>query len=235
MSATLAVGGWLAALTMATAWRIALARRAERVARACHELRGPLVSARLAARLAAGTAPAAQGPLGAIDLELGRAGRALATLDAVERGSRGARMRTFPLGPLLDDAADAWRGAAWTRGRRLRVEPPPADVLLRGDRLRLLEAVGHLLANALEHGGGAILLRSRASAHTVRVEVLDEGRGLPAPIGELTRRPAGRLGRRGGGLALAADVAARYGGRLAAAPSERGARLVLELPTAREP
>lgn len=236
MSATVAAGGWLAALTVATAWRIALARRAELVARACHELRGPLTSARLAARLAQRAAPPEAEPasranlLQAIDLELGRAGLALADFDAAWHGGcAGDRVTTFALAPLLEDAAGAYRGEAWTRSRRLRLEPPPDGVELRGDRLRLAQAIGNLLANALEHGGGEVVLRARASACTVRIEVLDEGRGLPAPIGELTRRPRGRHGH---GLAVAEDVAARFGGRLAAAPSERGARLVLELPTA---
>ena len=235
MSATVAVGGWLAALGVAAVWRIVLARRMELVARACHELRGPLTSARLAVQLASRTSPpaAARGPLRAIDLELGRAGLALEDLSAAQRGAwAGDRTRTFALAPLLVDAAEAWRGAAWARGVRLRLEQPPDDVLLRGDRLRLAQACGNLLANAIEHGGGDVWLRARASAHTVRIEVLDGGPGLPAPVAELVRRPRAGRGPRGRGLAIAADVAARHGGRLAAAPCERGARLVLELPTA---
>jgi signal transduction histidine kinase len=235
MSATIAAGGWLVAIAVAATWRIVLARRMELVARACHELRGPLTAARLAAHLATRTvSPAApHGPLEAIDLELDRARLALADLDAARQGGRaGDRLQTFALGPLLTDAAAAWRADAWTRGRRLRLEPPPEGVTLRGDRLRLAQACGNLLANALEHGAGDVRVRARASAHTVRIEVLDEGPGLPAPVTELVRRPRAGRGLRGRGLAVAADVAARHGGRLAAAPSERGARLVLELPTA---
>jgi signal transduction histidine kinase len=236
MSMPVAIGGWLAALGLAAAWRIALARRMELVARACHELRGPLTAARLALRLASGGVPGPRGseprgPLAAVDLELGRAGLALADLAAAQRGARASdRIERFALAPLLVDAAAAWRPAAWTKGVRLWLEPPPADVVLRGDRLRLAQACGNLLANAIEHGGGEVLLRARASRHTVRIEVLDDGPGLPAPVAELTRRPRGGRGARGRGLAIAADAAARFGGRLAAAPSERGARLVLELP-----
>jgi signal transduction histidine kinase len=239
MSATVAVGGWLATLGVAAAWRLVLARRMELVARACHELRGPLTAARLAVHAAERGVPpqrAREGSrslLSAIDLELDRAGLALADLAAAQRGARaGDRIETFALAPLLVDAAAAWRATAWTKGVRLRLEPPPQGVLLRGDRLRLAQACGNLLANAIEHGGGQVLLRARASAHTVRIEVLDHGPGLPAPVAVLTRRPRGGRGPRGRGLAIAADVAARHGGRLASAPCERGARLVLELPTA---
>lgn len=231
MTATVAISGWLAALGVAMAARIVLARRMELVARACHELRGPLTAAGLALRLARGRS--AQGVLRAVEHELGRAGLALADLDAAQHGARAADRRTvFPLTALLEDAADAWRAATWARGRRLRVEHDKADVLLRGDRLRLAQAVGNLLANALEHGEGTVVLRARASACTARIEVRDDGPGLPAPVAELTRRPRGGRGRRGRGLAIAADIAARHGGRVAAAPCERGARLVLELPTA---
>ena len=107
---------------------------------------------------------------------------------------------------------------------------PPACVI--GDRVRLAQATGNLIANAIEHGGGTVEVRGRADAGVVRVEVTDRGQGLPAPVAVLARRASRDGGRRGHGLAIAATIAAGHGGRLAAAPSERGARLVLELPLA---
>lgn len=201
-----------------------------------------------------------------IGLELDRARLAMADLVEAPRGGRAAdRVTTFDVGVLLVEAAEAWQAAARERGVRLRVEQPPGRVLVDGDRVRLAQACGNLLANAIEHGtpaddsaapglpaaaepGGApgvpevpgpdgapaeIVLRARAGLHTVRIEVLDDGPGLPASIPQLLRRrPRGGRRSRGRGLAIAADVAARHRGRLASAPSERGARLVLELPTA---
>ena len=67
----------------------------------------------------------------------------------------------------------------------------------------------------------------------MRIEVIDEGPGLPAPVAELTRRARGGRGRRGRGLAIAAEIAERHGGRLVAAPAARGARIGLELPCVR--
>ncbi len=75
-----------------------------------------------------------------------------------------------------------------------------------------------------------VLTRSRARVATVRVEFSDDGPGLPAPIVELVRRGRRRCGAHGHGLAIASEVVAGHGGRLAAAPSNRGARIVLELP-----
>ena len=67
----------------------------------------------------------------------------------------------------------------------------------------------------------------------MRIEVCDEGPGLPASVGDLTRRARGGRGRRGRGLAIAAEIAERHGGRLVAAPAPRGARIALELPILR--
>jgi signal transduction histidine kinase len=88
------------------------------------------------------------------------------------------------------------------------------------------------VANAVEHGGGDVAVRARALGPTVRVEVTDAGPGLPATVPALLARARAHRGRRGHGLAVAARVAARHGGRLAAGPSPRGARMVLELPAA---
>ena len=67
----------------------------------------------------------------------------------------------------------------------------------------------------------------------MRIEVSDEGPGLPAGIVALAERREGAT-RHGHGLAVAASVARRHGGRLAPAPSARGARIGLELPRARD-
>ncbi len=88
----------------------------------------------------------------------------------------------------------------------------------------------NLVANAVEHGGSPVRVRGRVVAGRVRVEVSDAGPGLPGPVTELVgrRRGAGR----GRGLGIAARIAESYGGRVSAAPSAVGARLVLELPSA---
>jgi signal transduction histidine kinase len=58
----------------------------------------------------------------------------------------------------------------------------------------------------------------------VRLEVVDDGPGLPAPVHELARRRP--RGEHGHGLAIAAGIAERHGGRLAGVPSG----VALELP-----
>jgi signal transduction histidine kinase len=147
------------------------------------------------------------------------------------------------------------------------VEPLCGRALVRADPVRLAQACGNLVANAVEHGASPVRVRGRVLAGRVRVEVEDAGPGLPGPERELVdgsgrgrgmdwrwrpgargremnwRRPPGERGGaltrrrapvppRGRGLAIAAGIAERHGGRLAAAPSAAGACLVLELPCA---
>jgi signal transduction histidine kinase len=232
----LSLAGWLAAsgagLAAGGAWR-ALSGRMETVARACHELRGPLTAARLGLQLGERAGELSPARIRAIDLELGRAALALEDLDGVRaRGLIDARSALEPvdLGELLADSVEAWRPAAVARSVKLSCSWSGLPASVPGDRLRLAQATGNLIANAIEHGGGAVEVRGWASAGHARVEVSDTGPGLPAPVAQLARRPRAGRGARGRGLAIASSVAASHGGRLASVPCPRGARLVLELP-----
>jgi signal transduction histidine kinase len=233
-----AVLGWsVAALATATA-ALAVARlrcAAAASARAGHEVRGPLCTALLGLeRLAAG---ADAGVLAAVELELRRAALALDELHGrrgrARAGERG-RDEIVDVGDLLAAAHPGWSALAAAHGARLALEAPHG-LVVHGERLRLAQACGNLVANAVEHGGGDVAVRARALGRTVRVEVTDAGPGLPALVPALLargRRFGAHPPRRGHGLAVAARVAARHGGRLAAGPSPRGARMVLELPAA---
>lgn len=244
MIAALAGGGWLFATLLAVSARWATASRATGVARACHELRGPLCALGLGVELANRTGRLPPARVRALELELGRARQALDDL-AVAGGVRARAHPTRTAGPpvglgaLLRESAEAWRDAAGTRS--IRVELPDAgEVFVAGERLRLAAALCNLLANAVEHGEGDVVMRLRAGGGIARVEVSDAGRGLPVPLmrligsGQLRRRPTWptrtRVSERGHGLRIVARVARSHGGRLISAPSDRGALLVLELP-----
>jgi signal transduction histidine kinase len=267
------LGGWLAAsaagFAAARVWRAA-AWRMETIARACHELRGPLTAARLGLDYGAGNGQLTPARLRAIDLELGRAALALDDLEGVRTPRTWWRPpEAIDLEQLVSDSVEAWRPSAAAHGVELRASWSELSPTVWGDRLRLAQVTGNLISNAIEHGGGVVEVRgsvveargsvaeargsvaeargsvveARRTASEggeargcggptrVRIEVTDTGPGLPAPIPELARRARRGRGRRGRGLAIAAAIAAEHGGRLAAAPSVRGARLVLELPT----
>jgi signal transduction histidine kinase len=232
-----AVAGWVVAvlaLAAAVVLRRAQDHRLALVAEAAHELRGPLCAARLGLHALESAGEPVARRAAAVELELRRAGLALDDLAAAPHGRRTSdRLELVDAGALLVGAALGWSAVARVHGARLRVEGPCAPALVRGDRLRLAQALGNLVANAAEHGGGEVAVRGVVCRDAVRLEVSDEGPGLPASVSQLVAAGRTARGPRGHGLAVAARIAARHGGRLASAPSARGARLVLELPLAR--
>lgn len=231
--------GWLAAalgiiVALGLLWE--LRRRKELVARACHELRGPLTAARLGLASMERRREAPPERIAALELELRRAGLALDDFAAARSGMRTLdRNEPVEIRELLEDQFASWRVVASVFDSQLLLGPLAPGIEVRGDRLRLAQAVSNLIANALEHAPGRIELAARAAGqHHVRIEVIDEGPGLPASVADLTRRARGGRGRRGRGLAIASTIAERHGGRLVAAPAQRGARLGVELPALRK-
>lgn len=203
-AALAAAAGW----SLAAACGLALVRRAERAARAAHEIAGPLHAAGLALALARREGPAPR--LEAVELELRRAARALDDLrppaprPATAAPPAAAAPRVVDAGTLAAQQALAWQGAG-----RLRVAAR-SGALVEADPVRLAQAVGNLLANAFEHGRGQVELRVAVAGDGVRIGVRDQGVGLAAL--PRRRRP---LAPRGHGLAVAAEVAREAGGRLA--------------------
>jgi signal transduction histidine kinase len=246
MTATAALCGWAAAAVataLALAVRHALDDGREAVARACHELRGPLTAARLGLSLQLRADEGSHDRLRAIDTELSRAALALDDLAVARRGDwTGPRLTAIErvdVSGLVADAVEAARGHAqaagvglWPAERSAHARSAVGGGAVWGDRLRLAQALGNLIANAIEHGGAAVRVTVATRGGTVRIEVCDDGPGLPAPVAALARRPRRGRGTRGRGLAIALAVAHRHGGTIAAAPARAGARVVLELPAA---
>ncbi len=244
----LALAGWAMALSGFGLALVALRERAlrlEAVERASHELRGPLTAARLGLALGQRTGRLTRERIRAIDLELGRAALALDDLDGTTVVNAPVFCEPIDACDLLADSVEAWRGAAQAAGAEIEFSwrGGPAGVV--GDRLRIAQATGNLIANAIEHGGNVIQVSGRQREDALRIEVVDNGPGLPAPLSELMRRSAHRRGRvrrrrsgparqpgRGRGLAIASAIAEAHGGRIWSAPSQLGARVLMELPRA---
>jgi two-component system, NtrC family, nitrogen regulation sensor histidine kinase GlnL len=95
-----------------------------------------------------------------------------------------------------------------------------------GDEDRLLQAAWNLVRNALQSGASQVTLRTRAEhnviigdrAHrlAIRVEIADNGRGVPEELAERIFLPlvTGRAEGTGLGLTLAQQVAREHGGSL---------------------
>jgi signal transduction histidine kinase len=220
-SAALATAPTVAALLLALHSRRTIRVLRERAARVSHEVRGPLSAAHLALHGAARRGEVTPATVATLELELRRA-----TL-ALEEPSL-ADPHDIDLHALLSLQVRTWHDVAAAHGTTLTLAPGIGTALVHADALRVAQATSNVLANAIEHGGGAITIRTVLTGDRVRVEVSDGGPGLPASIAEITRRPTAGRGTRGRGLAIASTVLSHCGGRLTPLPTAPG--VAIDLP-----
>ncbi|KUM43302.1 hypothetical protein AR540_02900 [Pseudomonas sp. EpS/L25] len=124
------------------------------------------------------------------------------TLDFI-RGERQTEVhQDIDLSALLQDLRERYQAldqpVTW---------PEDGPFPLRGRPLALKRALGNLLDNALQHGGSATLELSRPAPQLLRLDILDDGPGLPEDqlerVFEPFYRPPGQDSTRGLGLGLA--------------------------------
>ncbi|GGM66196.1 two-component sensor histidine kinase [Longimycelium tulufanense] len=148
---------------------------------------------------------------------LEQAERLSGALDELLAAARAARQEgAFPvdLSEELPVLAEDWRELLRAEGRTLRVRVPKG-LLARATPARLREAIGVLLDNALQHGGGTVTLSARLGEGTVVVEVADAGTGVPDElVPHIFERGVSGSGSTGVGLALARALVEADGGRL---------------------
>ena len=222
----------------------ALARERTFVADASHELRTPL------ALLQAELEVALRQPRPVEELEaalrsaadeadrLARLAEDLLVLARADQGKLPIRPERIDAAELLRVVGDRFATRAAQAGRRLSLDGPHADVV--ADRLRIEQALGNLVDNALRHGGGEISLRLAENDGFVELHVLDEGSGFaPDFLGRAFDRfarpdEARARGGSGLGLAIAAMIARAHGGTAGARDRPGGgADVWLALPRSR--
>lgn len=215
----------------------ALERERGFVADASHELRTPLASMKTELELALRrdrTPEELRRALHSASEETDRLSRLADDLLVLARSDRGTlALRVEPLraSELLDGVAAQFR----TSGHEVRLDVPDG-LELQGDRLRLEQAVGNLVANAAMHGDGAVTVSARRLDGAVELHVEDEGEGLPPEFAEhaferFTRADEARgSGGAGLGLAIVAAIARAHGGRAGFSPRQRGTDAWIAIP-----
>ena len=225
----------------------ALLRERTFVADAGHELRTPLALLRTELELAlrhgedeAELRAALQRSSEEVD-RLTQLAEALLLIARSDRGQLQLRLEDLEPVELLTSTVTRFEWRAGEAGRSLSVAAAPG-LNLRGDRMRLEQALGNLVENALRHGAGDVTLSAAGEDGVVELHVRDDGNGFPPDFiadafTRFARPDHGRSGAGSGlGLSIVRTIAEAHGGSARAANLPGGgADVWLSLPHAGPP
>jgi signal transduction histidine kinase len=210
------------------------------VADASHELRTPIavVKTELEGALRTGDyGPAVREALVAAVEECDRLAQLAEDLLVLARAAEGelpVRRESVEARLLLEGVRERFVDRATQQGRDIHVSADDG-LRLHADPVRIRQALGNLVDNALRYGDGEIVLASRGAPAGAELEVSDNGPGFAPDIaGRAFERFArgDRARTRGGaglGLAIVRAVARAHGGGAEIVPGS-GARVRVWLP-----
>jgi two-component system sensor histidine kinase ChvG len=219
-----------------------------------HEIKNPLTSLRSAVE----TVSRVQNPehqrklMSIIQDDVVRLDRLISDISDASRVD--AELSRAEAGPvqmcrMLEALVDVYRETGASDGAGFSIELDPADdLLVIGIESRLVQILRNLISNALSFSppAGTIALRAGRDGSTVRIEVEDQGPGIPENRLEAiferfySERPKSeKFGTHSGlGLSISKQIAEAHGGtlraanRLTADGEVAGARFILNLPAA---
>jgi two-component system OmpR family sensor kinase len=212
----------------------ALERERAFVDDASHELRTPLAMHKAELELALRHAQDAEELRAAIASAIEEVDRLsqlaedLLVLARADKGRLAVKLEKVEVGPLMALIRDRFRDRAAAAGRPLEAEPANG-LAVDADRLRLEQALGNLIDNALRHGEGPVRLWARRADSGVELHVSDAGPGLPPEFvahafERFSRADSARSGEGTGlGLAIVDAIAHAHGGSAEAANGDDGA------------
>jgi signal transduction histidine kinase len=220
-------------------------QRRDIVANVAHELRTPISA--LQAKLenvADGVEQPDPETIETMLLQVQRLGRLveqLLDLSRLESQAQPFELRPFGIGDVLESVAREAR-LHTPEGVELTVVADAA-IAVRGDAERVHQVVLNLVENAIRHSprpGRVSMMAATCEPGRVRIEILDEGPGIPDADADRVferfyRADRARSGDAGAGLGLAIArwIVDLHGGEIRAERGEpSGCRMVVELPAA---
>lgn len=154
----------------------------------------------------------------------------LQDLAAADAGTLRVHPEPVRVADVLEQVAAAHRARAAAAGVDLTVTP--GDAALQADPVRLRQAVGNLVSNAIRHTppGGSVSLRGYAEDDLVVIDITDTGTGispddLPHVFDRFWRAEKSRNRQTGGsglGLSIVRQLAESHGGTATAVSDGRG-------------
>lgn len=157
-------------------------------------------------------------------------------------GNLGLAKESMALLPVLADAVESMRALAAENGITISTEYAIDDGEIHGDRDRIRQVFVNLIANAVKFTpqGGAIWLRAETAEGMARIEVRDNGAGIPAeflpyvfdPFRQADQGASSKRKGLGLGLALVQRLTELHGGRVTCVSDgpARGASFTVYLP-----
>ncbi len=146
----------------------------------------------------------------------------LLDVQRINSGKIELRRETVGVRELVEQAVATVRPALDEREHILTLDLPGEPLVLTVDSVRLTQVIANLLSNAIRYTepGGKIGLRASREGNEVRLEVTDNGRGIPAEVlprifGMFIQEQEGGGGL-GLGLTLVQRLIALHGGRVQA-------------------
>jgi signal transduction histidine kinase len=224
------------------------ARRREFMAAIAHEIRTPLTSIQAFADLLQLGRPHMDETASSLVGSLGQGVQRLSALvnDLIDLGRSGhsaypVEPRDVDLGAVIRSAEATLRPALMLRQHAVTLDLPPSGPIAHADPRVLEQVVLNLLSNANRHSPAAGSIRVSAvllDGNTVRMEVDDDGPGIPEAEREHIFQPYYRIRSESGatvpgsglGLAVARQLLDECGGRIwVDAGSSGGARFCVEV------
>ncbi len=211
----------------------ALQRERAFVDDASHELRTPLAAHKaeleLALRYGASSEELRRAIASAIEEadRLSQLAEALLVIARSDKGELLLRLEPIEVSDLFATVRDRLSGRAERDGRSLVFEDA-SHGSVEADRMRVEQALGNLVENALRYGGGTIRVWSRAADERMEIHVSDEGAGfpsdfLPHAFERFRRADTARSGDGTGlGLAIVKAIALAHGGQATARNANGG-------------
>ncbi|QRN80710.1 MAG: HAMP domain-containing histidine kinase [Nocardiopsis sp. BM-2018] len=184
---------------------------------ASHQLRTPLtaLTMRLEEILAEANNPEVVREEG--EAALAQTERLVETVESLlgrARKSQNPEVEPVELDPVLNHLQEEWSPVFHQEQRRLLVTGDPGLTAMTVPT-DLAQILATLVENAYKHGAGTVTIRRLDTGQSVRIEVSDEGEGVPEHLsGRIFEREVSGGGGTGLGLALARHIAESEGARI---------------------